>query len=105
MRRWVFAPKMKTAQHRAVENWWYALGVFVVVGVIRPLLWWILLSLSLWIGRMFLDDRWGRIVFGRYWRPNRNISISDILNGIDPPPSNAPRPREIAGLPSNPLDR
>ena len=51
-----------------MENWlWAALGAAIVLGVIRPLLWWVLLSLSLWVGRKTLSDRAGRAVFEHYW--------------------------------------
>lgn len=46
---------------------WGALGLVVVVAVIRPLLWWVLLGTSLWIGRNTLSPKWGRRVFGRFW--------------------------------------
>lgn len=46
---------------------WSALGAIVVIGILRPLLWWVLLSLSLWIGRNTLSPKWGKRVFGRYW--------------------------------------
>lgn len=59
---------MKTAHNGAVENvLWAAFGAIVVVGIIRPLLWWVLLSLALWIGRNTLSPKWGRKVFGHYW--------------------------------------
>lgn len=50
-----------------MEYFWAVLAVVVVVGIFRPLLWWVLLSLSLWIGRKVLPDRWGRAVFEHYW--------------------------------------
>lgn len=46
---------------------WMALAAILVIGVLRPLLWWVLLSLSLWIGRKTLGPKWGVRVFGRYW--------------------------------------
>lgn len=58
---------MKTGQNSPVDILWYALGGILVVGIIRPLLWWLLLSLSLWIGRNTLNHKWGRRVFGDYW--------------------------------------
>lgn len=47
------------------------LGAVVVIGVIRPLFWWVALSLSLWLGRKVCSERVGRVVFGRYWRSAR----------------------------------
>ena len=84
---------------------WWAFGFMLTIAVIRPLFWWVALSLSLWIGRLLLNDRWGRIVFGRYWRPNRSISISDMLNGIEPRPSNEPTLADTRGSPSKPCDK
>lgn len=56
-----------------MDGVYYALGVIVVVGLIRPVFWLIALSTSLWIGRKFLSEKWGRIVFGDYWRsPSQN---------------------------------
>ena len=46
---------------------WAALGVVLVVAVLRPLLWWVMLSTSLWIGRNTLSEKWGKRVFGRFW--------------------------------------
>lgn len=89
-----------------MENYlWAALGAIVVVGLIRPLLWWVLLSLSLWIGRKICNDRWGKIVFGRYWYPRSRFSISAMLSGMDPLPSNPPSASETPGWPNNPRDR
>lgn len=52
---------------RAVDTFLYALGAILVIGLIRPLVWWVLLGTSLWIGRKLLSPKWGKIVFGRYW--------------------------------------
>jgi hypothetical protein len=63
---------MKRPQNGAVENYlWGVLGLVVVVAVIRPLLWWVLLSLSLWIGRKTLSPKWGKRVFGHWWNQKR----------------------------------
>lgn len=59
--------KEKRPKLLAVEMFWGALGLVVVVAVIRPLLWWVLLGTSLWIGRNTLSPKWGRRVFGRFW--------------------------------------
>jgi hypothetical protein len=49
------------------DSAWAVLAALLVIGLLRPLFWWVTLSLSLWIGRKVLSDRTGRIVFGRYW--------------------------------------
>ncbi len=46
---------------------WGVLAVVIVIGVIRPLFWWLTLGLSLWIGRRVCSPRVGRAIFGRYW--------------------------------------
>lgn len=53
---------------RGVDYVYAALGIAFIVGVVRPVLWWILLSLSLWVGRMVLSDRVGLVLFGGYWK-------------------------------------
>lgn len=51
-----------------MEGFLAALAAIVVIALLRPLFWWVALSTSLWIGRKTLPEKWGRIVFGRYWR-------------------------------------
>lgn len=52
-----------------MEDWlWGLLAVVLIVGVIRPLFWLVALSVSLWIGRLFLNDHFGKFVFGHYWK-------------------------------------
>lgn len=84
---------------------WSALGAIVVIGVLRPLLWWVLLSLSLWIGRNTLPPKWGERIFGRYWYPSKSPSISAMDRGTMPRPSRPPTPDETDGLPRSPFDR
>lgn len=43
------------------------LAIAVMVGIVRPIFWWLALGLSLWVGRKICSPKWGKIVFGRYW--------------------------------------
>lgn len=45
---------------------WHTLGIIAAIAL-RDLFWWVAISTSLWIGRKVLNDKWGRIVFGRFW--------------------------------------
>jgi hypothetical protein len=79
-----------------------------VLGVVRPLLWWVLLSLSLWIGRKILSDRVGRAVFEHYWdskKFRRPRFTAPVESGSAPDwPIKAPM-RDASGLPSKPFDK
>lgn len=45
-----------------------------------PAVWALLLlpaAIALWIGRKTLSDRWGRRLFGRYWKPWQEQAIGE----------------------------
>ena len=44
-----------------------------VVALIRPFLWLVVLTTLVWLGRMFLSDRMGSALFGRYWRKKSGL--------------------------------
>jgi hypothetical protein len=47
---------------------WYALGVVTVLAL-RELFWTFSIAACLWIARKLgITDKWGRRVFGRFWR-------------------------------------
>jgi hypothetical protein len=50
------------------ENWLYLAVGAAVVAFFRPFLWTVLLAGSLWVGYRFLPDRFGRRLFGHYWK-------------------------------------
>lgn len=57
-------------------DWLYAIALFVVIGLIRPVFWTLALSTSLWIGQKFLSEKSGKLVFGQYWHPRKQKTIS-----------------------------
>lgn len=95
-----------------MEPWiWAALGAAFVLGVVRPLLWWVLLSLSLWIGRKVLSDRVGRMVFEHYWDGrsprylSRKRSTGVVASGTEADCANNPALPDASGLAKRPLDK
>lgn len=47
----------------------YALAIIAVM-ILRNALWLFLLTVFLWLGRKFMSDRAGRLLFGHYWSRN-----------------------------------
>ena len=47
---------------------WSVFGAVVVIALIRPVIWLVSLSVSLWLGRKWMSDETGKIWFGHYWK-------------------------------------
>lgn len=85
-----------------MESGLSALGAVVAIAVIRPLFWFVSLGLSLWIGRKFLSPKWGKRIFGHYWKDKSPLSAG-TPSGNAPLANQGATALETAGSASNPL--
>jgi hypothetical protein len=49
-----------------MDTLYSAIG-FAIAFAARNWVWWLLLSTSLWLGRKFLPQKLGSLIFGHYW--------------------------------------
>lgn len=61
---------------------WQDAGIVIVAALIQPVFWLLSLSISLWLGRKFLSDKWGRRLFGHFWNRSHK-SIFKYVSGTD----------------------